>query len=118
MVPQKTDPDYMPVSVQESLVEAWVGSDLLQGWGHECKSACIGTFEGGPRYLLYFHLSLASGQTTGREHSPIHKQKIGIKIYKAWPCPSEQDPDSPSVSLSHQEASISLLSFFIRGQTD
>ena len=36
----------------------------------------------------------------------------------AWLCPSEQDPVSLSVSLSHQEASISLLSFSIRGQTD
>ena len=24
---------------------------------------------------------LASGQTTGREHSPTHEQKIGLKIY-------------------------------------
>ena len=32
--------------------------------------------------------------------------------------PSEQDPVSPSVSLSHQEASISFLSFSIRGKTD
>ena len=29
----------------------------------------------------------------------------------------EQDPVSPSVSLSHQEVFISLLSFSIRGQT-
>ena len=36
---------------------------------------------------------------------------------KAWPCLSEQDPVSLSVSLSHQEAFISLLSFSIRGQT-
>ena len=55
--PQETDLD-LPVSVQESLVEAWVNS-------------------------------LASGQTTGREHSPAHQQKIGLKIYWAWPCPSE-----------------------------
>ena len=41
-----------------------------------------------------------------------------INIYWAWPCPSEQDPVSTSVSLSHQEASISLLSFSIRGQTN
>ena len=47
--PQKTESD-LPVSVQESHVEAWVNS-------------------------------LASGQTTGREHSPTHKQKIGLKIY-------------------------------------
>ena len=39
------------------------------------------------------------------------QQKIGLKIYWAWPHPSEQDPVSPSVSLSHQEASIGLLSF-------
>ena len=29
--PQDTDPD-LPVSVQESPVEAWVGGALLQGW--------------------------------------------------------------------------------------
>ena len=40
-------------------------------------------------------------------HSPDHPQKIGLKIYWAWPHPSEQDP---SVSLSYQEASISFLS--------
>ena len=29
MTPQKTDPD-LPVSVQESLAEVWVGSDLFR----------------------------------------------------------------------------------------
>ena len=58
----------MPMSVQESPVEAWVHS-------------------------------FASGQATGREHSPTHQQKIGLKIYWARPHPSEQDPVSPSVSL-------------------
>ena len=33
VTPHKTDPD-LPMSVQESLVEAWVGDGLLQGWGH------------------------------------------------------------------------------------
>ena len=60
--------------------------------------------------------SLASGQTTGREHSPTHQQKIGLKIYWERPHPSEQDPVSPIVSVYHQEASISLLSLFIRGK--
>ena len=32
--------------------------------------------------------------------------------------PSEQNPVSPSVSFSHQEASISLVSLSIRGQTE
>ena len=47
-------------------------------------------------------------QITGREHSPTHQQKIGMKIYRTWPRSS--DPVSSSVPLSHQEASISLLS--------
>ena len=64
--------------------------------------------------LHYFHHSLASGKTTRREHSPAHQQKIRLRIYWAWPCSSEQDPVSPSVSLSHQEASISLLSLSVR----
>ena len=33
VTPQKIDTD-LPVSVQESLVEVWVGGGLLQGWGH------------------------------------------------------------------------------------
>ena len=33
VAPQETDPD-LPMSVQESLVEVWVGSSLLQGQGH------------------------------------------------------------------------------------
>ena len=86
--------------------------------GSECSSACMGPFEGDFHYLQSLHYSLASGQIIGREHSPTHQQKIGLMIYWAWPCPSEQDPVSPSVSLSHQEASVSLLSFSIRGQTD
>ena len=33
VTPQDTDPG-LPVSVQESLAEAWVSSGLLQGWGY------------------------------------------------------------------------------------
>ena len=32
-------------------------------------------------YLHYLRHSLASGRTTGREHSPAHQQKIGLKIF-------------------------------------
>ena len=46
----------------------------------------------------------------GREHSSTLQQKIGLKIYWAWPHPSEQDLDSHTASPSHQEASTSLLS--------
>ena len=69
------------MSVQESPVEAWVGAGLVQGRGTECGSVCMGPFEGGRHYLHYLHHSLASGQTTGREHSPAYPQKIGLKIY-------------------------------------
>ena len=41
-------------------------------------------------YLHYLHHSLASGQTTGRKHSPAHQQKIGLNIYwwlrKSYAC--------------------------------
>ena len=79
VTPQGTVPD-LPVGVLESPAEAWVGGGLLQGWEAECSSVCMGPFEGGRHYLHYLHHSLASGQTTGREDSPAHQQKIGLKI--------------------------------------
>ena len=33
VTPQETDPD-LPMSVHESLAEAWVGGGLVQDWGH------------------------------------------------------------------------------------
>ena len=94
----------------------WVSRSLW--WRRGSAVACCrvwgwnGPFEGGHNYLHY------SGQTTGREHSPVYQQKIGLKIYWAWPCQSEQDPVSLWVSLSNQEASISILSFSIKGKTE
>ena len=75
--------------------------------GTECNSACIGHIEGACHYLHYFQHSLASGQARGKEHSTDHQKKIGLKIYWTWSHPSKQDPVPPSVSLSHQESSIS-----------
>ena len=63
--------------------------------GIECSSVCMGPFEGDSHYLHYPCHSLALGQTTGREHSPTHQQKIGLKIYWAWLHPSEQYPGPP-----------------------
>ena len=65
-------------------------------------------------FCHYPYHSLAWGQTIGREHSLTHQLKIGLKIYWAWPRPS----DSPTASSSHQEASISLLSLSIRRKTE
>ena len=79
----------------------------------EYNSACTSPFQGGHQYLHCPYHRLASGQTTRREHSPSHQQKTRLKIYWAWPRPSKQDPVSPTVSLSHQDAFISFLS--IRG---
>ena len=79
VTPQETDPD-LPVCPGVS-GEAQVGRSLLQGWGH-CVHQCImGPCEGGHHHLHYLHHSLASGQRTGREHSPAHQQKIGLKVY-------------------------------------
>ena len=105
----------------------WVSGSLQQRCGStvachrvrgtEYMSSGLSPLAGGPHYCHCYHC-LASGQNTGREHSPAHQQKIGLNIYWVWPCPLEQDPDSPTTSPSHQEASTSLLSFSIRGQTD
>ena len=46
-------------------------------------NVCLGIspFEESHHYRHYPYHSLVSGQTTGREHSPTHQQKIGLKIY-------------------------------------
>ena len=51
----------------------------------ECSSACMGLFEGGHHYLHYLHHSLASGQVTGRKHSPAHQQKIELRFTEHGP---------------------------------
>ena len=40
--------------------------------GTERSTACMWPLEEGHLYLHYLHHSLASGQITGREHSPTH----------------------------------------------
>ena len=63
--------------------------------GTEYSSVYMGPFEGGHNYPHYIHHSLASGQTTRREYSPAHQQKIGLLIYWAWPHPWRQDQFPP-----------------------
>ena len=94
---QVTGPD-LPVSVQETLVEVLFFLDEPPAVGSPGTEYYTSPFEGGPHYLHYPYQSLASGQTTGREHSPTHQKKIGLKIYRAWPHPLEQNPVSPLVS--------------------
>ena len=49
---------------------------------------------------------------------PNHQQKIGLTVYWVWPHQSEQDPDSPTASHSHQEASTKILCLSILRQTE
>ena len=44
VTPQETDPA-LPMSVQESLAESWVGSGLLQGWSSVCLILLSGRFD-------------------------------------------------------------------------
>ena len=81
MTPQETAPE-LPVSVQESSAEAWVSGGLLQG--RRALSAAVHAWDLLKEVIIIFitsTISMASGQTTGREHSPTHQQKIGLKIY-------------------------------------
>ena len=80
MTPQETDSDW-PVSVQESLAEAWVGGGLLQGCYALSAAVCEWDLLKKITNIVINSISLASGQTTGTEHSPTHQQKIGSKIY-------------------------------------
>ena len=57
------------------------GHWLQQSWKPSC--AGISPFQGSHHYCHYPYHSLASGQTTGREHSPTHQQNIGLKTYWA-----------------------------------
>ena len=50
--------------------------------------------------------------------SPQDQQIIGLKLYWARPCPSEQDLVFPTTSPSHQAAYTNLLASSIRGQTE
>ena len=80
------------------------GLECCDSWGH--KESDRTEQLNWTELPYYLHHSLASGQTTRREHSPSTENQI--KNFWAWPCPPEWDSVSPSVSLSHQEVSISF----------
>ena len=100
MTLQETDPD-LSTSVQESLGEAWVGGGCYRAGGTKYSSACMGPFEEGH----YLHMStIVWPQVNNREGEKPHPPTENwIKDLSTWPYPSEQDPISPSVSLSHQK---------------
>ena len=71
----------------------WVACHGVKGHWYqqsgETQCAGISPFGGGQHYLCH---SLASDQTTGRDHSPTHQLKTGLTIYWVWLLLPEQDP--------------------------
>ena len=72
MTPQETDPDLVR-SVQEPPVKAGVSGGLAAGL--EALSAAVSAWDL-LKEVSIIHHSLASGQATGREHSPTINRKL------------------------------------------
>ena len=106
----------MPESVHESPAEAWVGGGLLQGWGHWVQQCLHGTFwRRSPLFSLPPpEFGLRSNNREGAQTFPSIEN--WIKGLLSMAPPIRTWPSYPSVSLSHQVASISLFSFSIRGR--
>ena len=70
--------------------------------------------------IIFITSTIVWPQVNSREGTLLHPSTENwIKdLLSMTPSPSEQDPVSPSVSLSHQDTFTSLLFFSIRGQTD
>ena len=85
-------------------------------------SLCIGEGNGNPLWCSCLENPRDGGAwcaaVYGVAQSWTRLKRLSSSSSRAWPHPSEQDQVSPSVSLSHQEASISLLYFSIIVQTD
>ena len=100
------------------------GRWLLQGWGHCVGLGALSRAVRAGHLLKEVPLSPSPPPQFGlrsinREGTQPHPStEVGLKIYWAWPRPSEQGPVSPIVGLSHQEASISLLSLPVRGRKE
>ena len=70
-----------------------------------------------PHYLHYLHHSLASGQITGREHSPTLQQKLVLVVIITPICKlgsltleplSKNARKSPFISFTHYRLLISV----------
>ena len=109
MIPQETALD-LPISVQVSLAAGLGALTVAVHVWDILKEVTI--------ILITCTIVWPQGNDKeGTQHHSLTENWIKDLLSMA-PRSSEQDPLSPSVSLSHQEASISLLSFSIRGQTD
>src|SRR5574341_395447 len=80
VTPQETDPD-LPVSVQESLVEAWVGSGLLQGrWALRVAVCALELLK---KVAIIFITSTIVWSQVKQQGgiTACFQQKIGLKIF-------------------------------------
>ena len=69
VTPQETD-SVLPVNVQESLVEAWVGSGLLQGRGSKGGRACMGLLK--EVTIIFITSTIIWLQVNNREGTQLH----------------------------------------------
>ena len=83
------------MSVQESLVEAWVSGGLLQSWGTESGSVSMELLKEISFILITSTIFWPQIKQQRENTAPIYQQKIGLMIYRAFPSPLEQDPVSP-----------------------
>ena len=105
-----------------SQTSLWVSTSLRRGCGltvtcHSIRGRDYSILGAGAHWQKSFWRRFGL-RPNYREHSPTHQQKIGLKIYWAWPSPPKLDPVFQTVSHSHREASTSLLSSSIRGRQD
>ena len=99
VTPEETESD-LPVSVQESPVEAWVDSGLLGDQGHgiqqsrELQSAGLSPFEGSHHYCHYpSHRDREGGNREETQPHPLTEN--WIKDLLTWPHPSDSDFPTP-----------------------
>ena len=87
VTPQETEPD-LPVSVQESPA-SYASRGIGQWWpatglGTLSAAVCAWILFQGVSIIFMTSMivwSQVSCQTAGKEHSPTHQQKIGLKTY-------------------------------------
>ena len=102
--PQETDPDF-PVGVQESLAEARVNGDLLQGRGTECSSAAVCAWDLLKEFTIIFITSTIvwfQGKQQGRNTALSINRKLEKDLLAMVLPIRKKDPVSTqTVSLSH-----------------
>ena len=116
MTVQETALD-MHVGVWEFLAEAWVDSGLLQGQG--ALSVAVHAWDLLKEVTIFMTSTIVWPEINNREGRQLHPSTENlIKDLLSMAAPITTRPSYPSVHLSHQEGSLSLLSFSIRGQTE